>query len=54
MPFEVTRDNCELINNKPVNESKGADETHIVNSRRPTRKAKEEGQYLRELQDRYG
>ena len=54
IPFEVTRDNCELINNKPVNESKGADETHIVNSRRPTRKAKEEGQYLRELHDRYG
>ena len=41
-------------NNKPVNDSKGADETHILNSKRPTRKAKEEGQYLRELQDRYG
>ena len=52
--FEITADNHELIDNKPVNDSKRADETHILNSRRPTRKAKEEGQYLRELQDRYG
>ena len=54
IPFEITADNHELGNNKPVNDSKKADETHILNSRRPTRKAKEEGQYLRELQDRYG
>ena len=52
--FEITTDNHELSDNKPVNDSKRADETHILNSRRPTRKAKEEGQYLRELQDRYG
>ena len=54
IPFKIITDNRELSNNKPVNDSKGADETHILNSRRPTRKAKEEGQYLRELQDRYG
>ena len=48
--FELTTDNRELSNNKPVNDSKGEDETHILNSRKPTRKAKEEGQYLRELQ----
>ena len=52
--FELTRDNRELSNNKPVNDSKGEDETHILNSRKLTRKAKEEGQYLLELQDRYG
>ena len=54
IPFEINVDRRELSNNKPVNDSKGADETHILNSKRPTRKAKEEGQYLRELQDRYG
>ena len=54
IPFELTTDNRELSNNKPVNDSKGEDETHILNSRKPIRKAKEEGQYLRELQDRYG
>ena len=54
IPFELTADNRELSNNKPVNDSKGEDETHILNSRKPIRKAKEEGQYLRELQDRYG
>ena len=54
IPFEITTDNHELSCNKPVNYSKRADETHILNSRRPTRKAKEEGQYLRELQDKYG
>ena len=54
IPFEITTDNHELSCNKPVNDSKRADETHILNSRRPTRKAKEEGQYLRELQDKYG
>ena len=54
IPFEINTDRRELSNNKPVNDSKGADETHILNSKRPTRKAKEEGQYLRELQDRYG
>ena len=52
--FELTTDNRELSNNKPVNDSKGEDETHILNSRKLTRKAKEEGQYLLELQDRYG
>ena len=35
-----------VSNNKPVNDSEGADETHILNNRRPTQKAKEEGQYL--------
>ena len=54
IPFEITTDNHELSINEPVKDSKRADETHILNSRRPTRKAKEEGQYLRELQDRYG
>ena len=54
IPFEITTDNHELSDNKPVSDSKRADETHILSSRRPTRKAKEEGQYLRELQDRYG
>ena len=54
IPFEITTDNHELSCNKPVNDSKRADETHILNSRRPTRTAKEEGQYLRELQDKYG
>ena len=54
IPFETNTDRREFSNNKPVNDSKGADETHILNSKRPTRKAKEEGQYLRELQDRYG
>ena len=33
--FELTTDNRELSNNKPVNDSKGTDETHILNSRRP-------------------
>ena len=41
--FELTTDNRELSNNKPVNNSKGEDETHILNSRKLTRKAKEEG-----------
>ena len=54
IPFEINTDRRELSNRKPVSDSKGADETHILNSKRPTRKAKEEGQYLRELQDRYG
>ena len=54
IPLEITADNRELSNNKLVNDSNGADETYILNSRRSTRKAKEEGQYLRELQDRYG
>ena len=54
IPFELTADNRELSNNKPVNNSKGEYETHILNSRKPTRKAKKEGQYLQELQDRYG
>ena len=53
-PFETTADNRELSINKPLKDSKRADETHILNSRRPTRKAKKEGEYLRELQDRYG
>ena len=35
IPFELTADNRELSNNKPVNDSKGTDETHILNSRRP-------------------
>ena len=35
IPFELTTDNRELSNNKPVNDSKGKDETHILNSRRP-------------------
>ena len=35
IPFELTTDNRELSNNKPVNDSKGTDETHILNSRRP-------------------
>ena len=48
--FELTTDNRELSNNKPVNDSKGTDETHVLNSRRPNRTAKEEGKYLLELQ----
>ena len=35
IPFELTADNRELSNNKPVNDSKGTDQTHILNSRRP-------------------
>ena len=54
IPFEITTDNHERSINEPVKDSKRAYETHILNSRRPTQKAKEEGQYLRELQDRYG
>ena len=54
IPFEITTGNHELSDNKPVSDSKREDETHILNSRRPTSKAKEEGQYVRELQDRYG
>ena len=54
MPFEITTNNDELSNNEAVNDSKRAEEMHKLNSRRPTRKAKEQGQYLRELQDRYG
>ena len=49
IPFEITTDNREHSTNKPVNHSKRADEMHILGSRRPNRKAKEEGQYLREL-----
>ena len=48
--FELPTDNRDLSNNKPVSDSKGTDETHILNSRRPNRKAKEERQYLRVLQ----
>ena len=29
IPFEITTDNHELSSNKPVNDSKRADETHI-------------------------
>ena len=36
IPFELTRDNRELSNNKPVKDSKWADETHRFNSRRPS------------------
>ena len=36
IPFEITTDNHELSDNKPVNDSKREDETHILNSRRPT------------------
>ena len=54
IPFKITTDNHEPSDHKPVNDSKKANKTHILNSRRPTRKAKEKGQYLRELQDRYG
>ena len=43
--FGITADSHELSNNKLVNDSKRADETHVINSRSPTRKAKEEGQY---------
>ena len=50
--FELTTDNRELSNNKPVNDSKGEDERHILNSRRPSRKTKEERQYLQELKDK--
>ena len=50
--LELTADNRELSNNKPVNDSKGEDERHILNSRRPSRKAKEERQYLQELKDK--
>ena len=53
IPFELTTDNRELSNNKPVKDSKGEDERHILNSRRPSRKAKEESQYLQELHDTY-
>ena len=52
--FEITTDKLELSDNKLVNDSKRAHETRILNSRRPTGMAKEEEQYLRELQDRYG
>ena len=48
--FEITTDNHRLSYNKPVNDSKRADETHILNSRRPARKTTKEGQYLPELQ----
>ena len=34
IPFEITADNRELSNNKLVNDSKGADETYTLNSRR--------------------
>ena len=34
-PFELTTDYRELSNSKPVNDSKGTDEVHILNSRRP-------------------
>ena len=44
IPFEITTDNHELSDNKLANDSKRADETHILNSTRPTRKAKEEMQ----------
>ena len=54
MPFEITINNDELSNNEAINDSKRAEEMHKLNSRRPTGKAKEQGQYLRELQDRYG
>ena len=36
IPFELTTDNRELSNNKPVKDSKGEDERHILNSRRPS------------------
>ena len=42
IPFETTTDNHKLSNNKPVNGSKRTDEMHILKSRRPTLKAKEE------------
>ena len=45
IPFEITADNWELSNKKRVIDSKGADETHILNTRRSTQNAKEEGQY---------
>ena len=32
IPFEITTDNRELSNNKPVNDSKEADETHIYST----------------------
>ena len=35
IPFELTTDNRELSNSKAVNDSKGTDEAHILNSRRP-------------------
>ena len=54
MPFEITINNDELSNNEAVNDSKRAEEMHKLNSRRPTGKTKEQGPYLRELQDRYG
>ena len=54
IPFETTTDNHKLSNNKPVNGSKRTDEMHILKSRRPTLKAKEEEKYLQELQYRYG
>ena len=34
--FEITSNNHKLNDNKPVNNSKRADKTHILNSRRPT------------------
>ena len=45
IPFGITADSHEISNNKLVNDSKRADETPVINSRSPTRKAKEEGQY---------
>ena len=48
--FEITTDNHKLSYKKPVNDSKRADETPILNSRRPARKTTKEGQYLLELQ----
>ena len=53
IPLEITTDNSELKNKKPLNESKGKDGTHILNSRR-SKKAKGEGKFLRELQQRQG
>ena len=47
IPFEITTDKHELSNNEPLSVRKGEDGTHILSSRRPTRKGKEEGQYLR-------
>ena len=48
IPFEIVEDDA----NHYVNEGQRVDKTH-TNDRRPTRKAKIEGQYLRRLNDIY-
>ena len=53
IPFEIVDDN-ENTDDKYKDNDRRADETHINNDRILTRKAKEEGQCLRRLRDKYG